>query len=768
METRRCEGSFNSQERAKKLVVVMMGSGGSEEEEEDWFSDAREEVSDCNSLVEVEVEEEEEEFVQASGDIDLWTMNPDSVSNRRHNFFQSMGFSFKKRGGDLHIGDSSPDDDVIIPVSQPLNSVSETDYDNDEDHDQKLSRNESLSSSQSDTSPSSVSSLSTSSRSRGAGGRPFLDRAKHIDDRIFLTRDCSSNSNSSSIANEGLSESGGSSSSRSGDLHSSFRYEDSPKKGGGAKGWLKKLGVLTHVLDKNQDSIDNGESSLGSSSSTRRRQQLTRVQSFKKQFKELSSLCIGQEFSAHDGSIVVMKFSHDGNYLATAGEDCVVRVWTISEEERRDNMFEAAAESDPTSNCVYFGMNNDKSQIEPLNIENEKNEKSRSLLLRKKSESTCAVLPSKVFTISETPLHEFRGHVGEILDLSWSDKGFLLSSSVDETVRLWRVGSSDECLRVFSHKSFVTCVAFNPVDDNYFISGSTDGKVRIWDVSRFRVVDYTDIKEIVTALCYRPDAKGVVVGSMTGECLFYHTTDNQLELDKEISLHGGKKKKTKKVPSKRITGFQFFPGDSDKLMVTSADSQIRIICGVDTICKLKKASSLRTTLSPTSALFTPDGKHIVSTIEDSGIHVWDYSQPNKKASSPQKPKTIRSYEGFLSDNVSVAIPWLGQGKEEDIVCSFIADLDKKFAHLPLPVRDCFSQVKGATTWPEEKLGVVAGSAAAAISATASSRSKLRLLRSVCQNVNNTCTPHLWGLVIVTATWDGSIRVFHNYGLPIRV
>lgn len=701
------------------------------QEEDDWFSDAREDVSDYNS----QVEEEEDEFVQPTGDLDLWTMNPDSVTNRRHKFFQSMGFSFKKR--DLLLP-CPGDDDVIVPVSQPLNSVSE--------EEEKLLRNESISS-QSDT--SSVSS------SRFRGGR-FLDRAKHIDDRIFLTRDCSSNS-------EGLSESG-SSSSRSADLQSSpsSRYEDSPKKGG-AKGWLKKLGVLTHLLDVDVDGDSDG-SSLGSST----RRQLTRVQSFKKQFKELSSLCVGQEFSAHDGSIVVMKFSHGGNYLATAGEDCVVRVWTIAEEERRDSMFEVA-DSDSSSNCVYFGMN-DKSQIEPLSIENEKLEKSRRLL-RKKSESTCAVLPSKVFTISETPQHEFRGHGGEILDLSWSDKGFLLSSSVDETVRLWRVGSSDECLGVFSHKSFVTCVAFNPVDDNYFISGSTDGKVRIWDVSSVRVVDYTDVKEIVTALCYRPDAKGVVVGSMTGDCLFYHTIDNQLELDREISLHGGMKKNKKKVPSKRITGFQFFPGDSDKLMVTSADSQIRIICGVDTVCKLKKASSLRTTLSPTSALFTSDGKHIVSTIEDSGIHVWDYSQPNKKAASPpQKPKTIRSYEGFLSDNVSVAIPWLGQGKEEDSVCSFIADLDKKFAHLPLPVRDCFSQVKGATTWPEEKLGVVAlaGSAVAAISATASSRSKLRLLRSVCQNVNNTCTPHLWGLVIVTATWDGRIRVFHNYGLPIRV
>lgn len=77
---------------------------------------------------------------------------------------------------------------------------------------------------------------------------------------------------------------------------------------------------------------------------------------------------------------------------------------------------------------------------------------------------------------------------------------------MDESVRLWRV-YYDECLATFSHNNFVTCVAFNPVDDNYFISGSFDGKVRIWDVSHCRVVDYTDVRDIVTAVCYRPDAK---------------------------------------------------------------------------------------------------------------------------------------------------------------------------------------------------------------------------------------------------------------------
>jgi WD40 repeat protein len=53
----------------------------------------------------------------------------------------------------------------------------------------------------------------------------------------------------------------------------------------------------------------------------------------------------------------------------------------------------------------------------------------------------------------------------------------------------------------------VTCVDFNPVDDNYFISGSIDGKVRIWETVGCKVVDYIDTREIVTAACYRPDGK---------------------------------------------------------------------------------------------------------------------------------------------------------------------------------------------------------------------------------------------------------------------
>lgn len=53
----------------------------------------------------------------------------------------------------------------------------------------------------------------------------------------------------------------------------------------------------------------------------------------------------------------------------------------------------------------------------------------------------------------------------------------------------------------------VTCIQFNPMDDDYFISGSLDAKVRIWSISDRLVVDWTDLHEMVTAACYTPDGQ---------------------------------------------------------------------------------------------------------------------------------------------------------------------------------------------------------------------------------------------------------------------
>lgn len=340
------------------------------------------------------------------------------------------------------------------------------------------------------------------------------------------------------------------------------------------------------------------------------------------------------------------------------------------------------------------------------------------------------------------------------------DTVYLLSSSVDKTARLWKVGQ-DQCLGVYSHNNYVTCVEFNPIDDNIFISGSIDGKIRLWEVHGCRVIDWTDVKEIVTAVCYCPDGKGGVVGSMDGNCHFYDVIGNQLQMGSQVCLPG-----KKKLARKRITGFQYCPSDSSKVMVTSADSQVRILCRSNIICKFK---GIRNSGNQFPASFTSDGKHILAVTEDSNVHIWNYTEQGRRTN---KPKKVRSSESFFSNNASVALPWSGFNTNPGTLprSSILENRNVNRNSLPR-ASDCFSLgrtflvdslTKGSATWPEEKLP---NSSSPVTVFPSVCKSEYKFLKSAWQGALS--SPHLWGLVVVTAGLDGCIRTFLNYGLPIR-
>lgn len=67
--------------------------------------------------------------------------------------------------------------------------------------------------------------------------------------------------------------------------------------------------------------------------------------------------------------------------------------------------------------------------------------------------------------------------------------------------------SHSQILFLFGCGYSVTCIQFNPVNDDYFISGSLDAKVRIWSIQDRQVVDWNDLHEMVTAACYTPDGQ---------------------------------------------------------------------------------------------------------------------------------------------------------------------------------------------------------------------------------------------------------------------
>ncbi|KAK6131559.1 hypothetical protein DH2020_034699 [Rehmannia glutinosa] len=507
-----------------------------------------------------------------------------------------------------------------------------------------------------------------------------------------------------------------------------------------------------------------------------------RVKQYGKSVKELTALYKSQEIQAHNGSIWTIKFSLDGKYLASAGEDCAIHVWQVVETERKGDLFFDKLE-DGNFNFLFLANGSPEPSSMSPNLDglSEKKRRGRSSISRKSVSLEQILVPETVFALSEKPICSFQGHLDDVLDLSWSKSQQLLSSSMDKTVRLWDL-SSGACLKIFSHSDYVTCIQFNPVDDRYFISGSLDAKVRIWSIPDRQVVDWNDLHEMVTAACYTPDGQGALVGSYKGSCRLYNTSDNKLQQKSQINLQN----KKKKSHLKKITGFQFAPGSTSEVLITSADSRIRVVDGVDLAHKFK---GFRNTNSQISASMTSNGKYVVSASEDSYVYVWRHeneSRPNRS-----KGVTVtRSYELFHCQDVSVAIPWPGladtwglqgtcaRGQNgtfdnfddlstanhpttpvEETNGSENSSLPSGCSNSPLngtlsSVTNSYLFDKISVTWPEEKL----------LSATKnrSPRVSVDFSNGIYQNRS------AWGMVIVTAGLRGEIRTFQNFGLPVRI
>ncbi|KAG5533897.1 hypothetical protein RHGRI_027931 [Rhododendron griersonianum] len=736
----------------------MMGSFPDQEEEYQFF-DAHEGIaSPGSSFHSLSRRVRIENSVSSSFEYELWTRSPKSVQERRSKFLNRMGLNSNGVALD-DLGDECGDllTKEMDRITRNSGAVLRTQIFQDEFSSSRSSWSSWSNDASGMSEEESHSKLGRTGNLGGGtesnvdelGNEAMLNKLQVSSlDRLVMPEKVKNNFASSTLVSQ----------PRETEVADNFVGSRNMVK----KKWLSRLRSFTCMVDR--EGVGHSLRRTPSKPIQGARVHRVKVRHSRKRWKELSALFMGQDIKAHEGSILTMKFSVDGQYLATAGEDGIVCVWQVVEDARSNEI--DIPEIDPS--CVYFTVNH-LSELAPFVVAKDKLGKLKSL--RKTADSACVIFPPKVFRILEKPLHQLHGHSNEILDLSWSKNNCLLSSSVDKTVRLWKVGC-EHCLKVFSHSNYVTCIQFNPVDDNHFVSGSIDGKVRIWEITGCQVVDWTDIKDIVTAVCYRPDGKGVIVGSMTGTCRFYDISSKPLfivfitafvynakeiaisdhfQLEAQIDLHI-----KKKAPCKRITGFQFFPQDPSRLMVTCADSQVRVLHGINVVGKYR---GLRSTKSQLYASFTPDGKHIVSTSEDSNVYIWNCNC--HEDFSPSQQKVIRSWERF-STNASVAIPWSGLKKsgESENVCQVplpfsspsYFSLGQEFVLESFP--------RGSATWPEEKLLKSSSRAVA----SAMHKSQYNFLRN-CQSASSS---HAWDLVIVTAGWDGRIRSFHNYGLPVAV
>ncbi|KAK5966952.1 WD domain G-beta repeat protein, partial [Trichostrongylus colubriformis] len=188
----------------------------------------------------------------------------------------------------------------------------------------------------------------------------------------------------------------------------------------------------------------------------------------------------------HTGAVWCVRFSVCGRLMATAGQDNIIRVWAARSHlkyfiQMRERYQQKTSDSCGSPSEAFQSAIHDMESFRPPSSTGSNTQSE----INGEEEDSANLFSAKPFVV-------FKGHTADILDLSWSKNYFILSSGMDRTVKLWHL-SRGECLCCFQHVDFVTSVAFLPKDDRYFLSGSLDGKLRMWHIPDKKVAVWNEV-----------------------------------------------------------------------------------------------------------------------------------------------------------------------------------------------------------------------------------------------------------------------------------
>ncbi len=188
--------------------------------------------------------------------------------------------------------------------------------------------------------------------------------------------------------------------------------------------------------------------------------------------------------------------SDDARIIASASEDCKVRVW-----ERTDSGWRAAAALAGHKEGVNSVVISPDQEILVTGADD------RQVRVWNWRSGTSHVLRSG---------QEHSSHFDEVLDVAISPDGAtILSTGKDTLIHVWNLLQKRHIATLSGHTGWVLAVAFHP-SGRWAVSASVDRQVKLWDLQAFREISHYEVKTPLYSCTIADDGNCIVAGDSAG------------------------------------------------------------------------------------------------------------------------------------------------------------------------------------------------------------------------------------------------------------
>ncbi|KAH7103926.1 WD40 repeat-like protein [Auriculariales sp. MPI-PUGE-AT-0066] len=215
-------------------------------------------------------------------------------------------------------------------------------------------------------------------------------------------------------------------------------------------------------------------------------------------------------FDGHSANVTALQFQIEGKWLATASEDCTIRVWDMRTKHQHRTYDNGAPVNDlqihpnqaelvscDQEGCVKTWDLTTNTCTASLNPAGDVPIRSVSVA----ADASCLVAANNKGRVFVWKMHEgpsqpaqprfqavtrFTAHARFITRLILSpDRKYLATCSADATIKIWKVSSNWEFIldkTLTGHQRWVWDAAWS-TDSAYLVTASSDHVARLWDVS---------------------------------------------------------------------------------------------------------------------------------------------------------------------------------------------------------------------------------------------------------------------------------------------